>query len=1383
MARRWLLFAIAVLAAATLGGAQQRQALIYPDRPNAIDFDPREAQYVRLVIRASSSGNEPCVDELEVYGPEGDRNLALASAGAKASASSCLSGYSIHAVEHLNDGEYGNARSWIAAGRREEWAQIRLPRPARVARVVFSRDRSGQYADRVPVDLEVRLSADGENWETVAALTGQVVSGGAGAEPVVPAPPPPPRLLPDGRMVDAEASASIEVPRADALGYPNLALGPAAQPAASSVYADGAMPIHQIRHLNDGLAGNSHSWISKGEPSWAEIDLGDDYSVYRVALGNDASGQYSDRAAISFRILAARSYSTDTRADVWAEVYRQSGGTALLGRTEFVFRPVRARWVRVAIEATTGGEARIDEFEIYGQKADIPPAEVESLLTPQEEPGGFSALLRYAFLGEEHAWLKTYGRADLDPTLVPYDGRVQEYPRHVGEDRLPLPPLSAAPKIDGVLDESCWAGASRGAVQVAAPEEFERGPMVTCSATAGVWGDDLYLAIETDRLLSSHLAVISAVGRAEAAALAVTAQGLVLRKYSADAQGQPHLDATVGVDGAFDRALKVFEARVPLTDLPGWQERGLRIGLGMGGTHTKPAGRPVIFTPAPLAVAEEGPCRGGRFRVRFAVPAGHGPVVVSGTAQPLGQHVTLQPGESKVLAFEAQRGPIGPQLNLDFVAEFSGGHSTPFVLHLFRYDPLERVLTLAEALADRLSAKGLDVSAERAELRRFREWQAALLSGPPDLAAERRTFFEARLAKRRLFFREPDLALLGSLLFVKRHPYLPSHIYTDYTDAPFRPGGGIYVLDIPTRDGRLVPEEATLRELFRTDTGIPRDPVASPNLDRIYFSFRPSADGFYHLMSMRPDGSDLRQLTDGPYHDLYPCPLPDGGLAFITTRCAARVFCFRWTASVLYRMNPDGSGMRPLSFASLSEWAPSVMRDGRIIWTRWEYIDKGADFSQTLWAINPDGTNPQLVFGNTINQPNGYACGREVPGSPEICCTLVSHFGDINGPIALVDPTKGRFNPKAITSLTPEVPWPGWWPRTECFRDPYPIAHDYFVCSHAPRDRFGLYVIDRFGNREVLYMDEIYGCMAPTPFRAMPMSPAMPDLVRPGERAGTFVLVDVYRGLEPTIERGRVKWLRVVEEVRHSLAANPNFDHVDFMKWYASPVDIVSGPFGWPTYTAKAPIGLVAVDEDGSACFRAPAGKVLYFQALDENFVELQRMRSVVQLQPGETRSCVGCHEPRNLAPPVKLASALSKPVQEIIPHEWGNGPFSYEAVVQPVLDRCCVACHDGTRARPDLRGARDAECVPVSYRSLISGGWVHVIDCGFKSGCEKRDPLTFGTVRSRLFEVLRDERHRGVRLTPTEELRLKTWIDLNCPLWPDYVERSQRALLVREGQ
>ena len=384
---------------------------VQPDRPNSLTFAPCQARFVRLVILEADNG-QPCLDELEVYGADERTNLALASAGAQASASSCLPGYAIHQVGHLNDGLYGNGHSWIAAGLSGEWAQIELPEPAVVSKVVFSRDREGRFHDRLPAQFEVQLSLDGQHWKTVCRV---------------------------GTRISL--------------------------------------------------------------PSTADTD----------------------------------------------------------------------------------------------------------------------ALLRYAFLCEQETW----SRIDADT-------------------------------------------------------------------------------------------------------------------------------------------------------------------------------------------------------------------------------------------------------------------------------PTTRVLKQTEAMLDRIAAKGIDVSAEGTELANLRQRQSQLTSTPvQDEEASEAAYLEARTAKRRLFLRDPDLAALERVLFVARHPYEPSHNYSDILDAHWRPGGGVYVLEMPRREGRLDPSAARIRKLFEARDGVARDPMATFDAQRVYFAYRTSADGYFHVRVVNADGSGLRQLTDGPFHDYYPCPLPDGGVAFISTRCKARFLCWR----------------------------------------------------------------------------------------------------------------------------------------------------------------------------------------------------------------------------------------------------------------------------------------------------------------------------------------------------------------------------------------------------------------------------------------------------------------------------------------------------------
>jgi hypothetical protein len=179
---------------------------------------------------------------------------------------------------------------------------------------------------------------------------------------------------------------------------------------------------------------------------------------------------------------------------------------------------------------------------------------------------------------------------------------------------------------------------------------------------------------------------------------------------------------------------------------------------------------------------------------------------------------------------------------------------------------------------------------------------------------------------------------------------------------------------------------------------------------------------------------------------------------------------------------------------------------------------------------------------------------------------------------------------------------------------------------------------------------------------------------------------------------------------------------------------------------------------------------------LDEHFHELQRMRSVMQLQAGERRSCIGCHEDRHSTPAPETASALLQPPRQLQPPPWGSAAFDYQQVVQPVLDNHCVRCHDGSQAgRSDLRGILGDDRVPISYRTLIEGGWVHYFDFTYGMRHFKAEPLSFGTLQSRLWTVLADEHHREVVMDEAETRAIKTWVHLNCPLWPDYRYRLDR--------
>ncbi len=949
-------------------------------------------------------------------------------------------------------------------------------------------------------------------------------------------------------------------------------------------------------------------------------------------------------------------------------------------------------------------------------------------------------------------------------------------PRHIGDDRVPLPLLGAEPALDGSLDDSAWQGASAGVVRVVSLETLDMSPLVEHRLRAGRTQDDLFVALEVDRLLSGHIAVVSGANWENCGVVAVQGGEIVFKHFAnlAKAECRPP-EGAMSADGT------VFEMRLPLAWFPGCAHGGLRVGLGMGGKYTAKQGRPVNLAFSALSVAQAGPYRDGAFPLRLGLAQDAPEMALETNAPGPESTIALAPGETKVVDIPVEPGPLGPEFTLDLR---HGGDA--FVLHLLRYAPAARALDLAEPLAERLAGAGCNVAAERARLAALREEHAALLAGAAAGSHEERRLLEkARMCKRELFYKDPALAPLQHLLFVKRHPFNPSHNYSVILDAQWRPGGAVCRLEIPWRDGSLLPGEAETISLFEAGEGVARTPMADFECENVYFGYKAAADGYFHLYRVGPEGGEATELTSGPFHDYWPCPLPDGGIAFISTRCKRRFLCWRPQAATLHRMDADGSNIRILSYANLTEWAPSVMDDGRIIWTRSEYQDKAADFGHTLWAMRPDGTHPELVFGNTITKTNGYANGRYMPGRNEVACTLISHFGDLNGPVALLDIDQGRFNPDAIESITPEVFWPGGPPTVECFRDPLPVSEHHVLCSHAAPRRFDLYVLDRFGNRELLFADPEISSMCPTLFAPRPRPPVLASTIDEGhaeEGMGTFILRDVYQGLAPEVNRGEVKWLAVsteeTDELERLASGAYRDDHEPFQQFYASPSDVLTGPYGWPTYAVKGRLGVVPVEADGSAYFKAPSGKVLYFHVLDGNFNELQRMRSVVQLMPGQSRSCTGCHENRKTTSTrTPMPDALDGAPHDIAPPPWGAGPFSFERVVQPVLDANCVRCHDADhREGLDFSGRLDEHKIPASYRTLISKGLVHHADWTWSNPdvCHKLPPLSLGTVKSKLWKTL-EKGHHEVTLTMADMRAIKTWIDLNCPLWPDYVQRDER--------
>jgi len=641
------------------------------------------------------------------------------------------------------------------------------------------------------------------------------------------------------------------------------------------------------------------------------------------------------------------------------------------------------------------------------------------------------------------------------------------------------------------------------------------------------------------------------------------------------------------------------------------------------------------------------------------------------------------------------------------------------------------------------------------------------------------------------------------LVVVKRHEMNPSHVYTYHAES-FRAGGGLYVYTVA---------DGAIRELVASPTGEIIDVDVSFDGREILFSWKESGqdqsryggqdfevEGTYQVYRINADGTGLKRLTDGQCNNFNACWLPTGDIAFLSDRKPAFAYCFTTTSPILHRMNRDGGSIQRISSSYLNDFTPSVLEDGRIVYSRWEYIDRPAIPIQSLWAINPDGTNVSGVFGNRAISPATFMEAHSIPGSGNILCVLTSHNGPCRGAIGILAVSLGANAQRAIRNVTPEVnigrvdAGDGNGVRGP-YESPWPLDPKYFLVSN----RGTTILRDYDGTEQVVLLRPSDGMGF---YHARPLAPrkrpkVIPSTLPPNPGPWATVLVqDIYNGLEPDVQRGEITRICIIQEIEKAQRV-PLCDVVPTGRSYAA-----NSAFGFQfplvscgaTYAAKKIWGYVPVDPDGSAHFKVPTGKPIYFAAIDGQGRAVQRMRTFTHFMPGETQSCVGCHAERNYVTthPGPLPTAALRAPVEITAPEWGQENFSYWKVVQPVLDKHCVRCHNA-RERPkgvDLCGDR-TDFFNVSYDVLTRKGtnwadhpelhgsgqpvspytsWISTAN-GSESNILEIKPRRWGSPASKVADMIlvghpdKDGKPQ-IEMTDAERLRVFAWIDLNIPYY-----------------
>ena len=613
----------------------------------------------------------------------------------------------------------------------------------------------------------------------------------------------------------------------------------------------------------------------------------------------------------------------------------------------------------------------------------------------------------------------------------------------------------------------------------------------------------------------------------------------------------------------------------------------------------------------------------------------------------------------------------------------------------------------------------------------------------------------------------PLLADTSEIVFIKRHHVRsPFGLGTMYAWDCYSPGGGIYALD-------LRHPERPHREIFRCDEGVVFNLELSYDARNILFSWMSMAKGAsdsFHIYQIGSDGKNLRQLTTGRYHDVNATYLPDGTICFVSTRSECYSMCQPAPGCALFVMSADGSGIHRIEFSTLGDYSPSVMSDGTIMFMRWEYNDRSLFTRQKLWTINPNGTSVRLYYGNTLTSPNVLWQARQIPGSEKVICTMAPHHGTPTGAIAIIDQRLGLENPAAVTNLTPSVhfavaadtqwgtgdthyPW--------AYFDPWPLDEGHYLVAYGgPKPqadksgRYRLVLLEAGEKRTLLCEDAQFSCFNPIPCRARVKPPVRPDLTESAGKTGTFVLQDVYRGLTG-VAHGAVKHLRILSQVPKpcNMRGLRAYDHDPLV--------------GRGTYYVKYNYGTVPVASDGSACFNAPSGVELYFEALDAAGKELFRMTSLTQIMPGEVQGCIGCHEPRDSSSSPSQPQAMMRPPADITPPPWGAGPVDFVRQVQPVLDRYCVSCHSGADPQGIDLSNDKTRFFNMAYDNLTVPKWVDFYWVN-SAGSAVLKPMSSGSYVSGLTKLI-EARHAQVNVDDTSRQALYAWIDANVPYYGTY--------------
>jgi len=550
-------------------------------------------------------------------------------------------------------------------------------------------------------------------------------------------------------------------------------------------------------------------------------------------------------------------------------------------------------------------------------------------------------------------------------------------------------------------------------------------------------------------------------------------------------------------------------------------------------------------------------------------------------------------------------------------------------------------------------------------------------------------------------------------------------------------GDGGRLCRMNLRTGRLI-------AILDDPKGGVRDPQMHYSGQKILFSYRKGGTPTYHLYEINVDGTGIRHLTDGPDDDIEPAYLPDGNIVFCSSRCRRFVNCWYSRVAVLYHCDGNGDNVRLISSNNDHDNTPWVLPDGRVLYMRWEYVDRSQVHFHHLWTVNPDGTGQMTYFGNQL-AGTAMLDAKPIPGTNKVVVSFSPGHGrpEHMGHVTVVDPSTGPDDIKAARRISK---------GPSDYRDPYAISENCFLVAR-PR---GIFVMDGQGKTELIYelspSERHLQCHEPRPLIAQERQRVISPRIDPSKPTGRLFLADIYHGRNMRgVKRGEIKKLLVLEQLPMPVHFSGGMESIS-----------IGG-----TFTLARILGTVPVEPDGSAFFEVPALRSIFFVALDENDLSVKRMHSFVTVQPDETSSCVGCHEQRTQTahptPPVGLLAyghrpSKIEPIQGIPTCDDGSpAPLDFPRDIQPILDRHCVKCHNADRrdGKVDLTGDHTGQ-FSISYRTIRNR---NLVADGRNEPRGNRAPRTIGSSVSRLMKLI-DGSHYDAKLSERERTVVRLWIE-----------------------